>query len=191
MAGLAGISEEYVSQIERGLKTPTITVLHRFARILGVPVGVLLGEPAVEQDGVVHPIASAVNRAMMSCGAAAAGPVDLAALRERVDAAWRMWQGAHNRYTDASAVLPDLIVDVQQAARSFRAAGEVNERREAARLSADLHFLLRTFTKRIGRTDLSLLAADRGLAAAEEADDPLRIAAAQWNPGHILLDVLP
>jgi transcriptional regulator with XRE-family HTH domain len=39
VAGLAGVSEEYVSQIERGLKTPTITVLHRFARILGVPVG--------------------------------------------------------------------------------------------------------------------------------------------------------
>jgi DNA-binding XRE family transcriptional regulator len=187
VAGLAGVSEEYVSQIERGLKTPTITVLHRFARILGVPVGVLLGEPDVERDGVVHPIASAVNRAMMTYSPAATGPVDLVSLRERVDAAWGIWQGAHNRYTDASAVLPELIGDVQQAARSFRGPGEVTERREAARLSADMHFLLRTFTKRIGRTDLSLLAADRAMAAAEEADDPLRIAAAQWNLGHILL----
>ncbi len=38
VAGLAGVSEDYLSQIERGLKSPTITLLHRFARILGVPV---------------------------------------------------------------------------------------------------------------------------------------------------------
>ena len=39
-------------------------------------------------------------------------------------------------------------------------------------------FLLCTFTKRIRRTDLSLLVADRGVPAAEAAD-PIRIAAAQ------------
>ncbi|MGH3327224.1 MAG: hypothetical protein ACRDPT_05390 [Streptomycetales bacterium] len=37
--------------------------------------------------------------------------------------------------------------------------------------AADLYFLVRTFTKRIGRTDLSLVAADRASAAAEAADD--------------------
>jgi hypothetical protein len=124
---------------------------------------------------------------MMTYSPAATGPVDLVSPRARVDVAWGIWQGGHNRYTDASAVLPELIGDVQQAARSFRSAGEEKERREAARLSVDLHFLLRTFTKRIGRTDLSLLAADRAMAAAEGADDPLRIAAAQWNLRHILL----
>jgi len=51
-----------------------------------------------------------------------------------------------------------------------------------------LYFLLRTFTKRIGRTDLALLVADRGLRAAEDADDPLRIAAARWNLGQVLLN---
>jgi hypothetical protein len=54
-------------------------------------------------------------------------------------------------------------------------------------IAADLYFLLRTFTKRIGRTDLSLLAADRSLQAAQAADDPVRIAAAKWNLGHVLL----
>lgn len=29
VAGLAGISEDYLSQIERGLKTPTLGLLHR------------------------------------------------------------------------------------------------------------------------------------------------------------------
>jgi transcriptional regulator with XRE-family HTH domain len=188
VAGLAGVSEDYLSQIERGLKTPTIGLLHQFARILGVRVSVLLGEPEFEHDGTVHPVASDVNRAMMSYGAVGdSGPVDLADLRNRVDAAWDIWQTSPNRYTEASAVIPDLITDVQHAARSFRAAGEVGDRRKAARLSADMYFLLRTFAKRIGRTDLSLLAADRAIVAAQEADDPLRMAAAHWNLGHILL----
>ena len=186
VAGLAGVTEDYLSQIERGLKTPTITLLHQFARILGVRVSVLLGEPEFEQDGAVHPVASEINCAMLSYGSAG-GPVDLPSLRGRVDAAWDIWQRSPNRYTEGAAVIPDLIVDVQHAARSFRAAGETAERREAARLSTDMYFLLRTFAKRIGRTDLSLLAADRGIAAAQDADDPLRLAAAQRNLGHILL----
>ncbi|GAA4483636.1 helix-turn-helix transcriptional regulator [Actinoallomurus oryzae] len=186
VAGLAGVTEDYLSQIERGLKTPTITLLHQFARILRVRVSDLLGEPEFEQDGTVHPVASEVHRAMMSYGASGA-PVDLEELRGRVDAAWDIWQCSPNRYTEGAAVLPDLITDIQQATRAFRAPGEAAERREAARLGTDMYFLLRTFAKRIGRTDLSLLAADRGIAAAHEADDPLRLAAAHWNLGHILL----
>jgi hypothetical protein len=47
----------------------------------------------------------------------------------------------------------------------------VNERREGQRISADL----------------SLLVADRGVLGAEVTDDPVRMAAAKWNLGHILL----
>lgn len=188
VAGLAGVSEDYVSQIERGAKTPTIGLLHKFARILGVQVSVLLGEPQFEQNGSIHPVASELNRRMMSFGSPRDGAdVDLAGLRERVDAAWQIWQTSPRRFTEGAEVFPALLSDVQAAARSFRAFGEVEERREAARLSSDMYFLLRTFAKRIGRTDLSLLAADRAIAAAYETDDPLRIAGAHWNLGHILI----
>lgn len=59
--------------------------------------------------------------------------------------------------------------------------------RTALRITADLHFLLRTFCKRSGRNDLALLAADRGLQAALAADDALRVAAARWNVAHVLI----
>src|SRR4051794_921418 len=36
VAGLAGVTEDYLSQIERGLKTPTLPLVHRFSKILGV-----------------------------------------------------------------------------------------------------------------------------------------------------------
>ncbi|MFC1418355.1 hypothetical protein [Streptacidiphilus cavernicola] len=45
--------------------------------------------------------------------------------------------------------------------------------------AADLYFLLRSYLRRTGRVDMSMLAADRAMRAAEDADDPLRIAAAQ------------
>src|SRR4029079_5680001 len=36
-------------------------------------------------------------------------------------------------------------------------------------------------------TDLALVAADRGVRAAETADDPIRLAAARWNLAHVPL----
>lgn len=189
VAGLAGVTEDYLSQIERGLKTPTIALLHRFAKILGVRISELLGESAAEHSEATMPAGHAVQRALMAYGGdqdTAASP-DLAGLRARVDAAWDVWQGQTHRFTKASAVLPDLITDVQAAERVLAGPGTGQERREAHKLAADLYFLLRTFAKRIGRTDLSLLAADRAVLAAQAADDPVRIAAAKWNLGHILL----
>lgn len=186
IAGLAGVTEDYLSKVERGLKTPTIATLHRLAVALGVSVPVLLGEPAVSDRSVVHPVASRIQAALMSYGAAAAtdAPV-LSALRSRVETAWSAWQGAPHRFTEVSAVLPDLVVDVQHAARVLRS--DPAQRRDAARLAADLYFLLRTFTKRIGRPDLALLVADRAMTAAQDADDPVRLAAARWNLAHILI----
>jgi len=186
VAGLAGVTEDYLSQIERGLKTPTLPLVHRFSKILGVRVSELLGESATEHDERVHPVGYAVQRALMSYAGTADEP-DLENLRGRVNAAWSTWQGSPHRYTEVSEVLPDLIIDVQAAQRGLARSSSADEQREAQRVSADLFFLLRTFTKRIGRTDLSLLVADRGVLAADAADDPVRMAAAKWNLGHILL----
>jgi transcriptional regulator with XRE-family HTH domain len=186
VAGLAGVTEDYLSQIERGLKTPTLSLLHRFAKILGVRVSELLGESATEHDETVQPVGYAVQRALMTSPKVPMA-VDLAELRGRVDAVWNIWQGSRRRYTEASELVPDLIVDVQAAQRRFGISADTADRREAQRIAADAYFLVRTFAKRIGRTDLSLLAADRGTLAAEAADDPIRIAAAKWNLGHILM----
>jgi transcriptional regulator with XRE-family HTH domain len=186
VAGLAGVTEDYLSQIERGHKTPTISLLHRFSKILGVRVSELLGESATENDEAVLPAGNAVQHAMMAYPVVAGTP-DLADLRGRVDTAWEIWQGSPRRFTEESRILPDLVIDVQEAERACASASDPARQREAHRIAADLYFLLRTFTKRIGRVDLSLLAADRAVLAAEAADDPLRIAAAKWNLGHVLL----
>lgn len=185
IAGLAEISENYLSQIERGLKTPTVGVLQSLAAALGVPVSALLGEPSYEPESAIHPVASAIQTALMTYGSGRAEPVSVAELRVRVDAAWRIWQATAERFTGIAPVLPPLITDVQAAERAAR--GDEAAHREVQRIAADLYFLLRTVCKRIGRPDLALLVADRGMAAARDSGDELRELGAEWNLGQILL----
>lgn len=64
LAGLAGVTEDYLSQIERGLKTPSTALLHRLARVLGVPTSVLFGESAVEPATSAHPLSAAIHTAL-------------------------------------------------------------------------------------------------------------------------------
>lgn len=54
-------------------------------------------------------------------------------------------------------------------------------------MAADLYGLLRSYCRRTGRLDLSLMVADRAIRAAQDADDPVRIAVGTWNLGHVLL----
>ncbi len=189
VAGLAGVTEDYLSQIERGLKTPTIALLHKFAKILGVRISELLGEQAAEHSEAAIPAGIALQRALVAHDEepGAIDPVDLADLRARVETAWDIWQGRPRRFTEESAVLPALITDVQAAQRALESSGTDQDRRQGHQLAADLYFLLRTYAKRIGRNDLALLVADRGVLAAQTADDPVRVAAARWNLGHVLL----
>lgn len=49
VAGLAGITTDYLYQIERGLKLPSLTVLTELARVLDVPLSALLGESSNEK----------------------------------------------------------------------------------------------------------------------------------------------
>src|SRR5260370_5491741 len=125
VAGLAGVTEDYLSQIERGLKTPTIALLHRFAKILGVRISELLGEQAAEHSEDAIPAGNALQRALVAHDreTGAIDPADLADLRARVEAAWDIWQGRPRRFTEESAVLPPLITDVQAAQRALESSG--------------------------------------------------------------------
>jgi transcriptional regulator with XRE-family HTH domain len=188
IAGLVGITPDYLSQIERGLKTPTLQVLHAIAQELGVPTAALLSEQPTIATPLTNTAEPAIAQALMGYGpprsALPAAPSDL---RERVETAWRSWQSSPSRFSDAASVLPSLIQDVEHAVRTHRTGTDPTTRREILRVAADLYFLLRSYLRRTGRIDLSLMAADRAVRAAEDADDPLRIAAAQWNLGHVLL----
>ncbi|PJN00236.1 transcriptional regulator [Streptomyces sp. CB01201] len=188
VAGLCGISERYLSLIENGARVPSAAVLSRLAAELGVPVAALLAEQTPPELPAPVTDEPAVARALMGYGPARSGePVESAVLRERVERAWRIWQTSTTRFTGIAVVLPALIVDVEHAVRVHRDGSDPAARRDALRTSVDLYGLLRSYCRRVGRLDLSLMVADRAVRAAEDADDPVRIAAASWNLGHVLL----
>ncbi|WP_121710001.1 helix-turn-helix transcriptional regulator [Streptomyces sp. E5N91] len=188
VAGLVGISPDYLSQIERGLKVPSLPILYALAQELGVPAAALLSEQAPVEAETADTAEAAVGRAFLGYGPArSTDPVAASVLRDRVEAAWRSWQTSGTRFTDAAETLPALVADAEHAARAARASTDEAERRAVLRAAADLYCLLRSYLRRTGRVDLATIAADRAKRAAEDADDPLRIAAAQWNLGHVLL----
>ena len=188
VAGLCGITPRYLHMIEAGTKVPSADVLARLAAVLGVPLAALLSEDPVEEPAVLVSVAPAVARALLGhTGAPLPVPADPAHLRERVERAWYSWQASKDRFTQAALVLPDLIVDVEDAVRRHRHGSDPRARREVLRVAADLYGLLRSYCRRVGRLDLALMVADRAKHAAEEADDPVRRAAAAWNLGHVLL----
>jgi transcriptional regulator with XRE-family HTH domain len=182
VAGLAGITPDYLYQIERGQKVPTVAVLAQLAEVLRVPVGELLGDPEREPQRVKAAAGEAIYQALTNSLSANDGePPDLPQLRRRVLNAWETWQSSPRRYSQLTARLPMLIADIEVAVRAGPA------RRDIHGCASDLYGLLRTVTKRIGRVDLSLLAADRAIRSAEAADDPSRLAAAHWNMAQVLL----
>jgi hypothetical protein len=130
---------------------------------------------------------SDVVRALLGQRPAPSCTLAAASLRERVEEVWRLWQTSSTRWTEAEAVLPALIANVEASVRARRYGTDPAERRDVLRVAADLYGLLRSYCRRAGRLELSLMVADRALRAAEDADDPLRIAAARWNLGHVLL----
>ncbi|MFG3099084.1 helix-turn-helix domain-containing protein [Streptomyces sp. NPDC048182] len=188
VAGLVGISPDYLSQIERGLKVPSLPILYALAQELGVPIAALLSERApTDEDAAALP-ETAVGRALLGYGPArGSAPVPAGVLRGRVESAWQDWQSNPARFTSAAETLPALVADMEHAARAARTGTDPAERRAVLCTAADLYCLLRSYLRRIGRVDLATLTADRAMRAAEDADDPLRITAARWNLGHVLL----
>lgn len=184
VAGLAGVNAEYVGQIERGQRTPSLDVVEAIANALGVTVTNLVTD-ATDPSPMAADIrlASELHQSLL-LGASRDGEPEtsLVELRERVDHAWDTWQGVSDRYSRLAALIPGLIGDVVRVCETGRTAGTVEQR-----LAADAYTLLRTVARRINRPDLALVAADRGRRAAELADDPIRLAGARWNLAHALL----
>jgi transcriptional regulator with XRE-family HTH domain len=187
VAGLTGITADYLYQIERGMKLPTVAVLARLAEVLGVSVAELVDqEPAASGRPSKARAGDALYRALTSPLSVASEPPSVTEVHREIVRAWRTWQTSPQRYSQLTGQLPQLIVDMESAVQAHQAEGSTGFR-YAKGCAADLYSLVRTVAKRLGRFDLSLLAADRAVHAAEAADDPLRLGVARWNLAHVLL----
>lgn len=166
--------ERQVTSLSDWIEIARILRVRDLYRLTGLPVGDLPDEPSE------HETVGPIRLAMHAYVAREDAPVDLAALGRSIEFAWGTWHGSGQRYSRTGPMLPQLVREVRQAVSA------ADDRREALRRAADLWHLVRAYGKRIGASDLAMLAADRAGAAADAADDPLYRAAAAWNMANVL-----
>ncbi|MGH3812625.1 MAG: helix-turn-helix domain-containing protein [Pseudonocardiaceae bacterium] len=182
----AGITVRYLEMIEAGTKTPSLPVLRKLAKVLGVRTSALVGEPPSEDhEGPVNPRLAEVERAIVTYPSLSLSDTSelptLQELAEQISAAQKAWYTSPSKYSDVLRTLPDLIVNCERAVHEHRHSVE------ACRNASELYQLSRQVLKHLGRVDLGGLVSDRAMRYAEETEDPLLIAAATWSLGHSLL----
>ncbi|MEG8177231.1 helix-turn-helix transcriptional regulator [Nocardia terpenica] len=187
IAGLVGRSEEWLRDVEKGRQgAPGLEMLLKLGQALGVRD---LTELTGDHELLVglsrragHPVVPAIREAIESIELTGSAPtVDAAELRARVDRAWRLWHTSPQPRAAAGAMLPELIRDGRRALRTL----EGQERRTAAAALSGAYVLSEQVLAWVSDAPLLWLAADRAMAAAEIADDPVTLAAAAWVVGNV------
>lgn len=181
-AGLAGVSVSLWRKWEQGSRS-----VARFSQLIDIAQALrvedlraLTGQPFRLGPGdrprhdAVEDVRGALLRHPALLGVAEI--VSTEALADRVERTWEIAQAASPwRYARVGQALPALIEDVEASRR----AGV--DPRLVARLTVLVYLLARAWTKWVGEAELALIAAERGLAAAGQVDDPPLLAAAAWN----------
>jgi tetratricopeptide (TPR) repeat protein len=102
-----------------------------------------------------------------------------------VEFAWSSYQAG--RISDVVVALPRLIRDAQELEREASSSAATSARSWA--VSARVHHLAATTLSKVGESDLSWIAAERAMRAADESGDPLVLASAARAATHALLAV--
>lgn len=181
-AGLYGKSVSLWRKYERDERRPReLASWMEIARILRVrDLSQLVGRPvsAMPREPQEHESVSAIRNAMITV-ISDADPVPGDELGRSVEGLWDVWHAPTPwRYARVGSELPGLI--------ALTAASLKADRRSVSPAACMLYQLTRAYLKRVGARDLSLLAAERAIRCAEDADDPGLAASAAWNMGQIL-----
>lgn len=192
LGALVGRSEEWVSSIERGRRqVRRLDVLVEVAKALKVSLPDLLGQPVLMEDEEENHDIQAVRDALMAprrlsrlfaVDEVRAAPAPTAERSARyVEQVWFEYQAG--RLGRVVAALPDLIATAQLLEE------DPGDDRAGWAVSARVHHLAATAMSKVGEVDLSWIAAERAMRAAEEADDPLVLASAARGGAHALLAI--
>jgi hypothetical protein len=188
LAGLAGVSPSWISQVERGVRAPdSLRCLIPVARVLRVNVIDLVESPRTgaggegEKPDGLRELVTALRHDPARLPAGDAEP-DLAAIGTRLDHAESLRRSC--RYNEAGPMLAGLIADTESIVRTL-----VGGDREEAAFGILAHvYRAVSETLRTGGEghDVAWVAADRCRQAAERADDVVVQAYAARSLGHVL-----
>ncbi|MFI7150805.1 helix-turn-helix domain-containing protein [Nonomuraea sp. NPDC050022] len=189
LSGLVGRSESWLSQVERGERSvDNHTVINALAEILGLPVDELTAKKSTAM--MRYQAAPGIRRAMMGYDGLSAsidsrlaeGSVEsLVWLQHEIRRVNGLYQAT--RYDEVGRRLPRLIVATELGSRHAPAGA----RRAYQTLRSLTYHCTTTTLRRVGEPELAWVAADRSLAAAEEADRPLLVAVSAYRLGYVLI----
>ncbi len=190
-----GKSEDWISKIERGERQVNrLDVVVELARQLRVTLNDLLGEPVLFEDEDDNDDAPAVRDALMSPqrlsrtlfgGGLQPEYVDTEPVARVAEEAWNQYQ--HGKVGHVVSLLPGLLRSALQLEQG--AAGRPACARRAFAVSARIHHLAATTLSKVGEADLSWIAAERAMQAADQSEDALVLASAARAGTHALLAV--
>lgn len=191
LADLVGRSEDWLSKIERGERDlRRIDVIAELARALRVSVGDLLGQPVlVEDDQPDQDDIPAIRSALMNYRRLSAVLFGRQASRPlQIETVERVLVSARGDYESGRlgrtiAALPNLINHAQQL-EDLPGASTT-----AYSVSARIHHLAASTLTKVGESDLAWMAAERAMAAADQSENPLVIAAVARSATGALLAI--
>jgi len=195
-AQLMGRSEEWLSQVERGARAlDRLSVIVQLAGVLGVEPVKLLGKPFLDsmpartaRRTTVPDHMPAIRRALtryeaidrLLDGSRREQPPDLADLRRRIAQAKGYSQT--ERWSALAPITPGLLDDAHAAVRMY----DGRRRQAAYGLLALAYHVTSGMLDRVGEVDLPWIAAERAMAAADRADDPLLGPVCAWRLAVVL-----
>lgn len=190
LAGLIGRTADWLGKVENNrIELDRLSVIKSLAEVLDVPLGDLLGEPALldwtsDSGTATVPALRAALMNYHALGPFSAGPdqepPSVAALKKDVGALWDAYQ--NSRFGYVTGRLPDLLHRAQAAADHH----DGDDQDHARRLLGLTYQLAATQLTKLGESDLAWIAADRGLGAVRPTGDPLITGSLFRSVGHAL-----
>jgi transcriptional regulator with XRE-family HTH domain len=182
LARLIGRSVAWVSQVERGVrKVDRMSVLETVATALEVPLYELAAEAPVVAAVSEEPPGAAGLRLVLSGTYALRAMLDgrrppaLSTLRTKGRKVWELTHAG--RYPELTDLLRALVPDLETAARALPDV----QRAEVFELMAATYQACSAALAKLGEPEAAWIAADRAMAAAERAGNPMLVAAGAFR----------
>jgi transcriptional regulator with XRE-family HTH domain len=182
LARMIDRSVAWVSQVERGVRRiDRMSVLEILADALGIPLAELAAEsPVVAAVNEEQPGAAGLRLVLSGAWSLRAmlNGHDVPLMDEVRGKVERAWSLAHEaRYADLADLLGDLVPELESGARAVAP----EERPGMFELLASAYQACSAALAELDEPEAAWIAADRGMAAAERAGNPLLVAAGAFR----------
>jgi transcriptional regulator with XRE-family HTH domain len=189
LARMVDRSVAWVSQVERGVrKIDRMSVLEALAAALEVPLAELAAEAPIVAAVTEEPPGTGGLRLVLSGAYALRAMLDgrrapaVNTLRTKARKAWELTHAG--RYTELTDLLRSFVPDLEMAARSV--PGE--QRATVSELLATTYQACSAALAKLGEPEAAWIAADRAMAAAERAGNPMLVAAGAFRLVFVFLN---